>query len=1289
MSREELIETLSLYCISERSGNFWLPSFESRDAYKCNQYRAYSLLRSEPIGMTEDELLRIMVAACGQDTDRERRVKAYLFPECRRYMAGDLHPSKNDKQQLQKSKPARADSEATAPPVVPLHGTVIQAPRPVHAASLADAGPSAPQSSATTRRAPHEPKHKRPFFTSANQFATLPLDDEDIPTEPELPKERWDAFSHLVHQKIAGYTVASAPERQKIFSEFLNIPKYFCKKLTVSADSRHRRQFTSRQLAGEVMEVEARDTSVGDPDLAFQRCKRKVFSLLTRGKVGKACRALMEKPSLPLSFKDGHAALEALHPYESPSDLSISTAGPSFQRLEPDDFMRAIRKCCSGAAPGRTGWTEELILCIASNPCTGVDLAAMTLDVINNNVAADTRERLTQCRLIALAKPPKVPGGPPGVRPIAIGEALLKVAATIVLMSETQAVSRYFDGLQYGVGCPGGAEIASHRIAQGVRTRKITVALDAANAFNTPLRSEIAKTLRAETKFRSFYNLWNLAYAEPSNLHYRNHGEEAVILSQRGTRQGDVLGGFFFALAIHPILRDAKSSFTEIDIYAYLDDITLQGDDGPRMTECITFIRDRMASLGMSLNASKCEWYSVSLDCPFPTWEHRKDGIKILGVFHGHQTFVQSELVKHFHKRHTDFFSNLAKLRGTAAAVLLSACGMPRMNYVIRTHPPGPCEEVCGIFDQHVIDAWSRIAEVDATDRITQDIAHLPCSLGGCGFTRTRDIRHFAYQASHEFAINTAGPSQAQLVLTYMMTVYEALCNSNKTVALHLDDCKQPGTADWFRTMKDMPIHLTAAEASAALRIRLNAVHKDLSTYDRIQCPGCRIDLAKYETNSHFRGCVHIAGDNVSQAHAGFKSDIGRLCSRRSITHESHEPAGYDMYHCGGCGKFVDAELVEVHATESPGCDIAALKTSHKIRPDKRIYFATGPVLTDESLVAVACRSISRSATSSATSALDARTTKKINMYGEAVRKHGEEFMVICATPNGSFGMHTWDLIHRIIKHSGLPGDSIALIARELRVGIAGKSGRALLNAERKTSNVVHAIHRLARPTLPTSMASTSHAAIVTAIGKQTVTTCRSESNNSDTLLTDSAPSAVPRQTATPHDETTQSRKCISHMTTLFNGFNAEWSQFATAQAKGFLGKPYTSVRSDAFASVAFCCLQEYSQKADAFVGQYAAVILRTMAYNVAPGDTFQQIADLVENAYRAEAGTVAPRVPESAPTVPTQPAASKWRNSVRLDAPSLGSSRPFPTVHGGAPVGGTEIRTTAVEATAVELDPE
>jgi hypothetical protein len=175
------------------------------------------------------------------------------------------------------------------------------------------------------------------------------------------------------------------------------------------------------------------------------------------------------------------------------------------------------------------------------------DLAAMVTDIINDDIDDTVRARLRRCRPQAIPKP----GG--GVRPICVGESLLKVSSSVVNHIHRDMLQSHFKDLQYGVGTPSGAEKIVHRVAREVSQGNLVVTLDATNAFNTPFRSAMRATLLSDPKWQPYHNLFNLCYAEPSELLFRQGPDSTVIMSERGCRQGDPLGALLFALVIHPI----------------------------------------------------------------------------------------------------------------------------------------------------------------------------------------------------------------------------------------------------------------------------------------------------------------------------------------------------------------------------------------------------------------------------------------------------------------------------------------------------------------------------------------------------------------------------------------------------------------------------------------------------------------------------------------------------------------------------------------------------------------
>ncbi len=77
-----------------------------------------------------------------------------------------------------------------------------------------------------------------------------------------------------------------------------------------------------------------------------------------------------------------------------------------------------------------------------------------------------------------------------------MNETFRKVAQAIAVKSVSALAAKHFEGLQYGISVEGGAEILCHRISAGIKQKKILVALDAKNAFNTPWRRAIALELK-------------------------------------------------------------------------------------------------------------------------------------------------------------------------------------------------------------------------------------------------------------------------------------------------------------------------------------------------------------------------------------------------------------------------------------------------------------------------------------------------------------------------------------------------------------------------------------------------------------------------------------------------------------------------------------------------------------------------------------------------------------------------------------------------------------------------
>jgi hypothetical protein len=228
-----------------------------------------------------------------------------------------------------------------------------------------------------------------------------------------------------------------------------------------------------------------------------------------------------------------------------------------------------------GSAPGLSGWTESLLLPLAEDPRLLLSLTSFLEDVASGRVDANSRVRLLSCRLIPARKKDD------GVRPIAVSEVFLRAASALSLrLLPDGALSHLLAPLQLGIGSSGGAEAIIHRVQAllELQPNHVLLSLDFVNGFNSMFRHVMLERLFALPELSPLWRLANLCYGVPSPLHLFDR-EELVhtFTSQRGSRQGCVLGTLLFCLGLQPVLERAADGLSDITISAYIDDIAIVG----------------------------------------------------------------------------------------------------------------------------------------------------------------------------------------------------------------------------------------------------------------------------------------------------------------------------------------------------------------------------------------------------------------------------------------------------------------------------------------------------------------------------------------------------------------------------------------------------------------------------------------------------------------------------------------------------------------------------------------
>eukprot|EP00760_Papus_ankaliazontas_P023735 PhM_4_TR2086/c1_g1_i5/m.91362 len=161
-------------------------------------------------------------------------------------------------------------------------------------------------------------------------------------------------------------------------------------------------------------------------------------------------------------------------------------------------------------------------------------LVAIATEIVNDNVDDSLKRRFTRSRLLGIPKPI---GG--GLRPIAVGDPILKICSIIMIDRLSSRLDIYFDKIQYGIGVRGGAEIIAHSVRERHGQGASILTIDVKNAFNFPERQAIADELYNNEELSPLWPLFMFEYGKESELVVYRHGQLLdVIMSSRGTRQG-------------------------------------------------------------------------------------------------------------------------------------------------------------------------------------------------------------------------------------------------------------------------------------------------------------------------------------------------------------------------------------------------------------------------------------------------------------------------------------------------------------------------------------------------------------------------------------------------------------------------------------------------------------------------------------------------------------------------------------------------------------------------------
>jgi len=131
-----------------------------------------------------------------------------------------------------------------------------------------------------------------------------------------------------------------------------------------------------------------------------------------------------------------------------------------------------------------------------------------------------------------------------------------------------------------GIGSSNGVESIIHTIQDHLERHPhhTLLSLDYVNGFNSMFRHVMLRQLYDQPGLAVLWRLSDFCYGDASRLHFFDRSElVSSFESQRGARQGCVLGSLLFCLGLQPALLDATRDLPDIALRAYVDDLSVAG----------------------------------------------------------------------------------------------------------------------------------------------------------------------------------------------------------------------------------------------------------------------------------------------------------------------------------------------------------------------------------------------------------------------------------------------------------------------------------------------------------------------------------------------------------------------------------------------------------------------------------------------------------------------------------------------------------------------------------------
>ena len=485
---------------------------------------------------------------------------------------------------------------------------------------------------------------------------------------------------------------------------------------------------------------------------------RFVSQKIDDGNIKAAIRILASNDSVLRPNDETYGKLKDKHPERKVTDTEI----PGEIETPPCVVSSAtVKKCIksfpSGSAPGPDRLSPQVLKDMiddsageADNRCLSNLTKFINTVVLAGRTPTFIRPYFFGANLSALSKKDN------GVRPIAVGNTVRRLASKCAGSAVFNERRRDFGTRQLGYGTPLGAEAAAHAVKSYIGSSAITpdhvlLKIDFANAFNSVSRDKILNKVPLERP--SIFKYTESAYGQPSKLFYGNF----TISSDEGAQQGDPEGPPVFSDTINDMVGNVD---TELNIW-FLDDGNIAGN-WQRVLWNFSRIIEESEKLGLEIHSKKCEITFLGqpsitrqqeiLDrfrtiSPFTEVTNIED-LVILGAPIG-QLAIE-DCIRQKTESLERMRSRLGELEAHHALFMIkNSFALPKLLYFLRTAPCFLYEQLLQNYDNTLQKSVEEICNI-TLDHISASQLHWPSTLGGLGISSAFITAPSAYLASAE-----------------------------------------------------------------------------------------------------------------------------------------------------------------------------------------------------------------------------------------------------------------------------------------------------------------------------------------------------------------------------------------------------------------------------------------------------------------------------------------------------------------------------------------------------------